>query len=297
MKKVIILVVLGLFCENAVQANDNEASRVEATVQSDVLIGDINVNGKTKGVEQSGRIINGVPVSIEIYKFAVSLRVDNRYYCGGSIISVSHVLSAGHCVYPFLTNVSRMSIYGGSTSPFSGGISIPVIRAVNHPDYNPNPPFGIHDFDVAVLTVPRNALRGRPNMAPIAIQNVQIPAGTRCYVVGWGWTDFNARTNPTELHYLNMAIVSQDSCASAYSQVNIWGINSNMICAKGNQGTDTCKGDSGSALVCGGRLTGISSFTSSMCKTDLPAGLAKLTDPSIRSFICKETGVFMFTYV
>lgn len=70
-----------------------------------------------------------------------------------------------------------------------------------------------------------------------------------------------------------------------------------MICAKGNQGTDTCKGDSGSALVCGGRLTGISSFTSSMCKTDLPAGLAKLTDPSIRSFICKETGVFMFRYV
>uniref|UniRef100_A0A6E8W6H4 Peptidase S1 domain-containing protein n=1 Tax=Anopheles coluzzii TaxID=1518534 RepID=A0A6E8W6H4_ANOCL len=163
---------------NAVQANDNE------------LIDDINIHGKTKGVAPSGRIVNGVPVSIENYKFAVSLRIDDQYFCGESIISVSHVLSAAHCVYPFLKNISRMSVYGGSTSPFSGGVSIPVIRAVNHPDFKPNPPSGLHDFDVAALTVPTNALRGRPNMAPISIQNVQVPAGTRCYVVGWGWTDF-----------------------------------------------------------------------------------------------------------
>lgn len=114
----------------------------------------------------------------------------------------------------------QMSVYGGSTSPFSGGVSIPVIRAVNHPDFKPNPPSGLHDFDVAALTVPTNALRGRPNMAPISIQNVQVPAGTRCYVVGWGWTDFSSPVIPSGLRFANMVTVSQNSCASFYSQLS-----------------------------------------------------------------------------
>lgn len=97
MKQVFFLVLLGLLYDNAVQANDNE------------LIDDINIHGKTKGVARSGRIVNGVPVSIENYKFAVSLRIDDQYFCGGSIISVPHVLSAAHCVYPFLKNISRVS--------------------------------------------------------------------------------------------------------------------------------------------------------------------------------------------
>lgn len=97
MKQVFFLVLLGLLYDNAVQANDNE------------LIDDINIHGMTKGVAPSGRIVNGVPVSIENYKFAVSLRIDDQYFCGESIISVSHVLSAAHCVYPFLKNISRVS--------------------------------------------------------------------------------------------------------------------------------------------------------------------------------------------
>lgn len=70
-----------------------------------------------------------------------------------------------------------------------------------------------------------------------------------------------------------------------------------MICAKGSQGEDTCRADSGSSLVCGGRLTGINSFTNYACNSVMSAGYARLTDPSIRNFIRKQTGVFMFVYV
>lgn len=46
------------------------------------------------------RIIGGVDTSPHEYPWVAAIfDDDNEIYCGGSIISNQHILSAGHCVY------------------------------------------------------------------------------------------------------------------------------------------------------------------------------------------------------
>uniref|UniRef100_A0A182NPH5 Peptidase S1 domain-containing protein n=1 Tax=Anopheles dirus TaxID=7168 RepID=A0A182NPH5_9DIPT len=268
---VIGLVLLGLFCGSAVQADDGEA----------------NV------ASQSGRIINGVSVSIASYKFVVSLRANGIHNCGATVVTLSHAVTAGHCVYNYRNSVSALSLYGGSTYPYSGGTIFGVTKLAIHPSYNPNAYPGTSDFDAAVLTVATNAFSGKTNIAPIALQTVELPAGTRCYVVGWGWTNYNQQLVAGNLQYTNLDIVTQQYCASMWAAYKYQPVTAQMICAKYGNGVDTCKGDSGGPFICGGRLSGIVSFTNPNCNSAWPAGFAKIVAPSIRSFIKSVTGVIM----
>ena len=92
MKQIICAVLFGLLCSNsaAIQAD-----------QSDVLRNDSG-EIETKGVVQSGRLVNGIGVRIERYKFAVSLRYFNQYVCGASIITPSHALTSAFCATKYL---------------------------------------------------------------------------------------------------------------------------------------------------------------------------------------------------
>lgn len=44
-----------------------------------------------------GRIVGGHKVEIQNYPHQVSLRLYGSHYCGGSIITIRHVLTAAHC--------------------------------------------------------------------------------------------------------------------------------------------------------------------------------------------------------
>uniref|UniRef100_A0A182KH81 Peptidase S1 domain-containing protein n=1 Tax=Anopheles christyi TaxID=43041 RepID=A0A182KH81_9DIPT len=185
----------------------------------------------------------------------------------------------------------QVSIRGGSTSATTGGFLFPALRITVHPSYNPNASPGTSDFDAAIINVANGAFRGRANMAPIALGTSEVPVGGRCYVVGWGRTNINSPAPTSGLRYANMAVVSQRTCASMWAAYRYQPITSNMICAKYSNGVDVCKGDSGGAFVCGGRLSGIVSFTNPDCNSAWPAGFAKVIAPSIRSFIRTQTGI------
>ncbi|XP_061514456.1 trypsin beta [Anopheles gambiae] len=272
MKQVISLVLFGLFCGSAV-------------------LTDASDQNKPDGASQSGRIVNGKAVSIVKYKYALSLRVNGVFDCGATIITNSHSLTAAHCVYKYPSDPSRVTLYGGSTSTSSGGIEVPVVSIALHPNYNRKAFPAASDCDVAVLTVPVNSFSGRPNMAPLALQTNELPVGTECFVIGWGRTGNNQPASVNQLRYANMNIVSQSTCATMWAEYRkLCGtckqsITSNMICAKYNNGVDTCGGDSGGALVCGSGLAGVVSFSHPNCTSAWPAGFAKITAPSIRSFI------------
>uniref|UniRef100_A0A1S4HE23 Peptidase S1 domain-containing protein n=1 Tax=Anopheles gambiae TaxID=7165 RepID=A0A1S4HE23_ANOGA len=262
MKQVIRLVLFGLFCGNAVVTN-------------------ANVQNTKEGPSHSGRIVNGVPVNISNYKYALSMRLNGEFRCGASIITCSHALSAAHC----------LTLYGGSTSASSGGVEFPVVGGAIHPYYKPNSQSNTSDYDVAILNVPANSFSGRPNMAPLALQTKELPVGTRCFVVGWGRTGENQPVSTNQLLYANMNIVSQSSCASMWANFEkLCAECKHMVCAQYYNGMDTCRGDSGGALVCGGRLTGVVSF-GPYCSGVWPSVFAKVTAPSMRSFIQLYTGI------
>ncbi|XP_052890464.1 trypsin alpha-3-like [Anopheles moucheti] len=262
MKQVIGLVLLGLICSNVVLAEDgtpaNEGSH-------------------------SGRIVNGVAVNITNYPYALSMFYKNTYFCGASIITASHALTAGHCVEPYMEVIPLISVHGGSTSPNTGGFLIKVIKIDMLDSLNRK----TFEFDAAVVTVAKNAFSGKRNMAPIALQTSEMAAGTPCSVVGWGRTNVQVPAPTSELRYIQMNIVSQANCTAAWAG----GITSNMVCARYGNGVDICKGDSGGALVCGGKLTGIVSFDNPRCIGSHPAGFTKVIAPIIRSFIRSHTGI------
>uniref|UniRef100_A0A182W2G6 Peptidase S1 domain-containing protein n=1 Tax=Anopheles minimus TaxID=112268 RepID=A0A182W2G6_9DIPT len=272
MKRAISVVLLVVFCSNAVLGDENDETQKD-------------------GASQSGRIINGIAVNIVNYKFALNMQYGYRFFCGASVISASHALTAAHCVYPIRNIPSRATLNGGNPSFSAGEYLFQVVRIVVHPSYNPNASPGTSDFDVSVLTVPTNAFRGRPNILPIALQISEMPVDTRCYVVGWGRTNINSPAPTSGLRYANMDIVSQGTCAAAWAPYRARSVTSNMICAKYSNGVDICKGDSGGAFVCAGRLNGIVSFINPTCNSAWPAGFAKVIAPSIRRFIRSQTAI------
>ncbi|XP_040169059.1 trypsin beta-like [Anopheles arabiensis] len=241
-------------------------------------------------------MVNGVAVNISNYKYALGLLLDGKLSCGASIITCSHALTAAHCVYNIENGLGRITLRGGSTSASSGGVEFPIISGAWHPNYKPTSQLNASDYDVAVLTVPANSFGGKPNMAPLALQTKELPVDTRCFVVGWGQTGIKQPTSVNQLLYANMNIVSQSSCAATWANYGTrcagctQSVTSNMVCTQYKNGEDTCKGDSGGALVCGGRLTGVVSF-SLFCSGEWPSVFAKVTAPSIRSFIREYAGI------
>ncbi|XP_041783766.1 trypsin 3A1-like [Anopheles merus] len=280
MKQVISLVVLGLLYANTFVSQ--AGAQCEEQGNDNVQV----------GVVQSGRIINGIGVKIDRYKFALSLRSFGQHACGASIITHSHALTAAKCVYHFQFDVSRVNLYAGSTSALIGGILIPVDKIVVHPDYKSSIIASnvASDFDVAVLTVPLFSFVGRPNMAPIALQTFDVKPGTLCHVIGWGQTIKNGPMLVNELRYASMRITSQTTCARLWSPTQL--VVPNMICAKYCLGVDVCTGDNGNALVCNGKLTGIVSNSNRDCGGAKPAIFIRTEALSIRLFIQNNIQMF-----
>jgi len=46
---------------------------------------------------KDGRIVGGKPIEIVDRPFQISLQLNGRHYCGGSIINKNTVVSAAHC--------------------------------------------------------------------------------------------------------------------------------------------------------------------------------------------------------
>lgn len=47
---------------------------------------------------QLNRIVGGDNIAIEKVPYQISLREDGAHYCGGSIVSQTQIITAGHCV-------------------------------------------------------------------------------------------------------------------------------------------------------------------------------------------------------
>ncbi|XP_059047720.1 trypsin CFT-1-like [Achroia grisella] len=212
------------------------------------------------------RIIGGVDTTIERHPHTVQVIFGSALQCGGSLITMRHVLSAAHCFWQGTGIVSPRyySIRAGTTNLNSGGRTVSVSMIIVHERYNPT----IHDCDIAVLVL-GSTLKSGNQIRAIAIpaQGYQLPNTAMVTYAGWGKTSITSEQPSRILQEVTVPIVNLTICAERYAELQISTgqpmlITNNMFCAGllDVGGKDACQGDSGGPIVYNSVLVGVTSW-------------------------------------
>jgi len=189
---------------------------------------------------RSNRIVGGVETEENEYPWQVGLvsASGSRPWCGGTLISDRHVLTAAHCTAG--SSPSSISVLVGEhRTDDSTFTRVPLSAITDHPDYNS----GTLDNDYSILTL-AEPVEFSATIAPACLPSTNSDfAGVLATVSGWG-TLSSGGNQPTVLNEVDVTVQSNAECNSAYGS----GITDNMICAA-DAGKDSCQGDSGGPLV------------------------------------------------
>uniref|UniRef100_A0AB38ZEF1 Venom S1 protease 3 n=1 Tax=Oncocephalus sp. TaxID=2944721 RepID=A0AB38ZEF1_9HEMI len=189
------------------------------------------------------RIVNGKEAGVNEYPFiALIIKKITRFpFCGGSIITVRHILTAAHCTY---SETEALSVLIGehdirTWKETKATKIIDVQRIINHPDYNNITQ--VHDIAILELKDPIefSNLVGR-----VCMPSKSISENEYSKVMGWGLLSTHGNPSPV-LMKVNVKTIDIGICGTIY-MLNTTA--RTQICTYNNQ-KDSCQGDSGGPLV------------------------------------------------
>ncbi|KAG7396068.1 hypothetical protein PHYBOEH_002814 [Phytophthora boehmeriae] len=172
-----------------------------------------------------------VPPGTKTYTTGVRPTVNGTDFCGGSLITPTHVLTAAHCM---AGDVRFVSIGTHFLSGIEDGEQIKVLNRTRHPKYSSDN----NSYDFMVLELERAS-----SFPPVALSSgSDIADGTNATVMGWGATSEGGYQS-NELLRVDVPIVNNSACAK------ILDVDATMLCAGGVLDKDSCQGDSGGPLI------------------------------------------------
>ncbi|XP_073536430.1 granzyme A-like [Phyllobates terribilis] len=226
------------------------------------------------------KIINGDEVypHSRPYMAFIATALENITLCAGSLIKPNWVLTAAHC----RTEVNKTKVSLGIHSLKANETENQMIKVIAsfHPKQYQR---SAKRFDIKLLQLSRDAeLSPAVDILPLPDSDEDVKADTVCQVAGWGETENNKFSDT--LREVNVTIFDREQCKKIWRHKYV--ISDNMICTSvGADKKDTCKGDSGSPLICEGVFRGINSFGYRPCGTPHTTNVYTRLSNSILSWI------------
>nr|AID60284.1 clotting factor B [Nilaparvata lugens] len=204
------------------------------------------------------RIVGGWATEINAYPWMVGLAVKGRLFCGGTLISDLHVITAAHCVLihsdaknscTHVQMFTDLELEGSTGKVIGWG----AVKEGGHAATE------LMETDVTVFS--DEECKATPQFPVKGITSNMFCAGHKggghdsCQlegstgkVIGWGAVKEGGHA-ATELMETDVTVFSDEEC-KATPQFPVKGITSNMFCAghKGG-GHDSCQGDSGGPIL------------------------------------------------
>ncbi|XP_034624756.1 serine protease 27-like [Trachemys scripta elegans] len=135
--------------------------------------------------EVSSRIIGGQDAQEGRWPWTVSVQVNSRHVCGGSLVSTQWVVSAAHC-FDLSVPYSQYRLVLGAhqlLNPSPNQVLAEVQNIIPHPSYNSKS--SVADIALVRLKEPVATTKFiRPISLPGASR--QFPVENTCWVTGWG---------------------------------------------------------------------------------------------------------------
>ncbi|XP_012285284.1 serine protease easter-like [Orussus abietinus] len=233
-------------------------------VQSKVNLQDHPLLPKECGRDLSQRIVGGEKAGIDEFPWMALLEYDKPNgrvtACGGVLISDRYVLTAAHCLKgkdlprtwrlssvrlgEYNTETEHDCIADGEDSQVCADdpISVGIEEHIAHEDYVPQS--RDQRFDIALLRLTRS-VSFTNFIKPICLPSDE-SLGPKLVVAGWGKTETKTESN-IKLK-LTLPLADGAECNRTYGNAGVR-LGGGQICAGGQRGKDSCRGDSGGPLM------------------------------------------------